>query len=269
MRKFMLKKRFSLPEAIGLIGIAVICVSVVSYAVTVPNTFTSGTTAKSGEVNANFAALVSAVTALEGQVATQQSEITALQANNALLLDQYLTISSGTIEGLAGPHVILTGANLHIRNGSGATSTINGVGNLVVGYNEEVVFGLEPGDRGGSHNLIVGPEHRYLSSGGLVAGFGSTLSGRFASVSGGWRNTASAEAASVSGGYANDASGLISSISGGYNNDAANYASSVSGGRNNTASGQYSSVSGGYSHTMITNYGWMACGTYTCSDSGP
>ena len=234
MRKFILKKRFSLPEAIGLIGIAVICVSVVSYAVTVPHTFSSGTTAKSSEVNANFAALVSEVTVLETQVAAQQAEIAALQANSAIQLNPYLTISSATINGLAGPHVIFEGVNLHIRNGSGATTIINGVGNLLVGYNEGPST-LIPGDRGGSHNLIVGTEHKYLSYSGFVAGFMNTLSGNYATVSGGRENTAS---------------GIYSSVSGGYDNEAGLEGSSISG-------GSYGSVSG--------TYEWATC-CYDCTD---
>src|SRR5215510_4902970 len=33
--------------------------------------------------------------------------------------------------------VTITGANLQIVNGLGATNTVNGVGNLIVGYNED------------------------------------------------------------------------------------------------------------------------------------
>jgi hypothetical protein len=64
--------------------------------------------------------------------------LSTVEANDALLLDPYLSVDTGTINSLAGPHVILTGANLHIRNGdaAAATDTVNGVGNLVVGYNE-------------------------------------------------------------------------------------------------------------------------------------
>jgi hypothetical protein len=192
---------------------------VVSYAVTVPHTFTPDTVISSSAVNENFDALVDAVTDLESQVATLQSELATVQANNALLLNPYLTISSATINGLKGPQVILHDANLHIQNGSGATTIINGVGNLVVGYNE-VPSTLNPGDRGGSHNLIVGTEHKYLSLGGFLAGFRNTVTTRYASVSGGNQNTASFDYASVSGGGNNTASGNSSSVRGGYNRSA-------------------------------------------------
>ncbi len=246
MKKFIWKKRFSLPEAIGLISIAVICVSVISYAVTVPKTFEADTVISAGDVNANFQALVDAVTTLEGQVATLQSELATVQANNALLLDPYLTISSATTNGLSGPHIILHDANLHIQSGGGSTAAaVNGLGNLLVGYNEEPPT-LLPGERNGSHNLIVGPNHRYLSNGGFVAGYENTVSGFYASVSGGAGNTASGFVSSVSGGRFNDAGpGNYSSVSGGEDNTASGIYSSVSGGRYNSASGSMSSVSGG------------------------
>src|SRR5262245_2726092 len=37
----------------------------------------------------------------------------------------------------SGNDVFITGANLHLRNGMGGTDSVNGVGNLIVGYNEE------------------------------------------------------------------------------------------------------------------------------------
>ena len=40
---------------------------------------------------------------------------------------------STTLDGLAPPHVIFDGVNLHVRNGSGQTDTNNGLGNLVIG----------------------------------------------------------------------------------------------------------------------------------------
>ena len=142
-----------------------------------------------------------------------------------------------------GTDVYLTGANLHILSGSGATGgAVNGLGNLIVGYNESRGAG---DDRSGSHNIVVGPRHNYSSYGGLIAGFQNTISGTYAVVSGGNLNTASGNRASVSGGEFNTASGLLSSVSGGRTNTASGLASSVSGGRSNTASGFFASVSGG------------------------
>ena len=49
------------------------------------------------------------------------------------------------------PTIKISGANVQIVNGEGTTATTNGENNLVIGYDEE------PGDQGGSHNLILGP----------------------------------------------------------------------------------------------------------------
>jgi len=176
-----------------------------------------------------------------------EARIVALEAKLA-----YLTVNAGTINGLSGPHVIFSGANVHIRNGTGTTNgTVNGTGNVIVGYNEAPSSPI----RGGSHNVLIGSRHNYSSYGGLVAGEENTVSGISSTVSGGRKNVASGFMSSVNGGINNTASGTYSSISGGGNdssqqgNIASGYLSSVSGGAGNTASGQNSSVSGGNGNT--------------------
>jgi hypothetical protein len=82
-----------------------------------------------------------------------------------------------------GREVTLTAANLHIVNGSGSTHSANGLGNLIVGYNELRSGGANV--RTGSHNVVVGEAHNFSSFGGLVVGLGSTISGQFSSISGG------------------------------------------------------------------------------------
>lgn len=148
-----------------------------------------------------------------------------------------------------GNDVFITGANLHIVNGQGSTETTNGVGNLIVGYNE-----LRGGgnDRSGSHNIVAGRENNFSRFGGLVVGYRNEISGNFSSVSGGEFNTASAQFASVSGGAGNTANGD---------------ASSVSGGAGNITTGDISSVSGGVNVGQITAYGWSA-GAYGNPVSG-
>ena len=109
-----------------------------------------------------------------------------------------------------GNDVRITGANLHIRNGLGRTDCTdeeeneipdcpNGLGNLIVGYNEPRPQG-EENIRTGSHNVVVGQEHNFSRFGGLAVGLFHTISGDFATVSGGIGNTASDEFATVSGG---------------------------------------------------------------------
>jgi hypothetical protein len=140
----------------------------------------------------------------------------------------------------------VTGANVMIIDGTGATESTSGLGNLQVGYN--ALRG--DGDlRTGSHNLIVGDENNYASYGGLVAGRFNEITGIYASVSGGIQNTASGGYASVSGGALNTASGIYASVSGGAQNTASGGYASVSGGVQNTASGPIVSISGGYLNT--------------------
>jgi hypothetical protein len=94
----------------------------------------------------------------------------------------------------------------------------NGLGNLIVGYNE-VRFECSPdpciNTRTGSHNVVVGQFHNFSRVGGLVVGLLNEISGDFASVSGGQFNTASGGTAVVSGGCCNTASGSNASVSGG------------------------------------------------------
>ncbi len=139
------------------------------------------------------------------------------------------------MNGLKGPHVILKGVNLHLRNNSGITASQNGLGNLIIGYDEKPTTTL----RFGSHNLIIGPYHNFTSYGGLVAGYRNTVSGPCASVSAGCDNTASNYYGSVSGGTRNTASGEYSSVSGGLFNTASGLVASVSGGSSRSAGGQY------------------------------
>jgi hypothetical protein len=184
--------------------------------------------------------------------------------------------------------VVITGANLRIVNGLGTTPTTNGLGNLIVGYNESRIEFGEEDIRTGSHNVVVGPRHNFSRFGGLVVGLQNEISGVFAvvsggafniasgdgasvsggdlntasgdraSVSGGENNTASANFTAVSGGAANIASGVWSTVTGGFGNVASGERSAVSGGLNNTASGFAASVSGGRNITQETAFGWSA-----------
>ena len=132
--------------------------------------------------------------------------------------------------------VSFTGANVYIVNGLGDTQTTNGLGNLIVGYNEQGGYATQPfcpaggqfsnkascqasgntWDDGstqwqtGSHNVIIGQGHSFTSFGGLVGGLANVINRDCAAVSGGWQNLASGFVASVSGGNYNLASGSSS-----------------------------------------------------------
>lgn len=55
-----------------------------SYAVTLPNTFTAGTVAKAADVNANFSALATAITELEAKLDVQVAVDTEVCASGAV-----------------------------------------------------------------------------------------------------------------------------------------------------------------------------------------
>ena len=178
---------------------------------------------------------------LQDQINALQAQITALQSWNPVVasgLPACMTTASG-----AGSvdDVIFTGCNVHVRNGQGETDSSNGVGNLIIGYNESVGANT----RSGSHYVVIGPEHSYSSYGGLVAGYNNTVSGMYASVSGGSYNTASGTESSVSGGYNGEASGSHASVSGGVGNEASGSTASVNGGSSRTASGSHDWRAGG------------------------
>ena len=183
--------------------------------------------------------------ALDAQAPEGSSQGSLWQRVGAL--ERTLThVSSVTGEG-GRPEVVITGANLRIVNGLRATATANGLGNLLVGYNEPRKEGGN--ERTGSHNVVVGMGHNFSSFGGLVAGRQNEIAEAFASVSGGFDNTASGASAAVSGGIFNRASGPSASVSGGFDNTAQGNAAAVSGGDGNTASGDAAAVSGGHGNT--------------------
>jgi hypothetical protein len=194
-------------------------------------------------INANAASIATA----GGDISTLQTDVgdntTNINANGS-----DITVLNTTFADVSRVGSLLTfsGMNVRVVDGSGTTEgAVNGLGNLIVGYNENPIAAT----RTGSHNLVVGIDHEYTSYGGMVIGKRSTISAAFASVSGGWFNTASGTHSQVSGGYLNTASNNISSVSGGWGNTASGSASSVSGGRNNTANSFESSVSGGWGNT--------------------
>ena len=240
-------------------------------------------------------ALERRVRALETTLAEAQRTIKALQTKAKKMSSTEGLVSAlrcitgveeGELNGMKGPHLLIEGCNVHIRSGSGSTDdgtldesgTLTGLGNLVIGYNEtpEVTgLPLGPEDRSGSHNLLIGRGHRFLTFGGFVAGAFNMVSGREASVSGGVVNEASGDRASVSGGENNEASGekasvngcegnlasgIESSISGGLNNEATNNHASVSGGLTNRALGPNSTVSGGVDNEAIGNFSTVSGG---------
>jgi hypothetical protein len=177
-----------------------------------------------------------------------------------MALNPYLSVTSAAINGVTGPNVVLTGCNLQLKSPTAETDA-SGLGNLIVGWNDPPPGTLPSPFRSGSNNLIVGTYNNFTSYGGFVAGFLNTVSGAYASISGGGYDTASAAYASISGGARNTASGIYGSVSGGARNTASAADASVSGGYSNTAGGGYASVSGGYSNTAGGGYASVSGGS--------
>jgi len=186
-----------------------------------------------------------------GGLAERVAELEA-QVEELSAILQFVYVETEEINSLAGPHVIIEGANVHVRSGSGDTSdacddrdpdfpnceSLTGLGNLIIGYNEKHRFGGRPEPeevRTGSHNLVVGVDHSYSSYGGFVAGKRNAVTGESASVCGGINGKASGSYSSVSGGNINVASGLGASVSGGNRNVASGLGAAVSGGQDREA----------------------------------
>ncbi len=195
------------------------------------------------ELRREVEALKTDLVALQTSGSTQSEDIAALQASDATQSTQISFLETdvlaldrnkqGVIACLSqkGNEVFFRGCNVNVQSGSGTTDgSLNGLGNLIVGYNENVAMPPSPkAKRTGSHNFVIGQNHEYTSYGGLVAGLRSTVSGANASVSGGLRNKASEFGASVSGGVNNSASAPRSSVSGGKNRAASELDSWVAG----------------------------------------
>jgi hypothetical protein len=208
--------------------------------------------------------------ATESEVSALQGQVSALQSTNATLSDevgaltQTLSKVSYNPQGLNGqPTLTISGANLQVVNGTGQTAQDNGLGNLILGYDENA------GTQTGSHNLVLGHDQKFSSYGGIIGGWNNTLSGPdslvfgvgdttsgiAAAITSGFQNNASGFGASISGGNANSASNYESSVSGGADNNASGFRASVSGGEYNTASGDYSSILGGSGVTVAATNG--------------
>jgi hypothetical protein len=212
------------------------------------------------------AALEATVASLQQANAAQAAQIAALKNRldqdevELAALDAGLTdVEAKTAPiRVVGTEFQIIGTNVSILDGSGATESKTGLGNLIVGYNEN---GSNGDDQTGTHNLVVGRGHHYSSFGGLVAGEANSITGRFNSISGGTGNSTAAFWSTVSGGTSNAALGDYSTVSGGGFNSARNSGAVVSGGEQNTSSGTYSTVSGGLRRsTSPLDFGSWAAG---------
>jgi hypothetical protein len=198
---------------------------------------------------------------LSAQVATLHGKVTALE--------QKLSKVSYQADGLNGwPTLKISGANLQIVNGRPDTTRVNGLGNLIVGYDADA------GPSDGSHNIIVGDKQTFTSYGGIMAGsqntlsaprsvvfgFGNTAGGEWSSVTAGNFNTAAGVASSITGGAYSTATGVASSITGGTRNAVGAEWGTVSGGIENAVAGKYAAVGGGQDNRAKGEKSWIGGG---------
>ena len=244
------------------------------------------------------------LSALEGEVAsnvtdiaTNASDIDAIELDYLTSddLDDDLTALAAYLE-VDTDEVVFTGANVYIQSGAGSTdATVNGLGNLIVGYDED--DGAD--DKSGSHNLVLGIAHSYSSYAGAVFGEDNSASAAYASVLGGETNTSDGEHGVVVGGSGNGiTSTLWNVVVGGVNNDNDGYysvlvggqgndvdqagaavvvggfknevsssnESTVLGGRENYVDGDRSVVTGGYGVEVLADYAVGLAGYYTLAE---
>jgi len=208
-----------------------------------------------------------------------EAEIDKMRSNSVLALDGYLKL--GSVSGH--PAAVFQYVNVQVTSGSGRTDgTVNGLGNLIIGYNETSSNSMEfcsnpsysveslcirsgyqwdNNVRRGSHNLIVGANNSYDDYGSIIAGVGNTSNANYANVLGGIANYTAAVYSNISGGRYNETYANFSSISGGYDNVTNGKYSSISGGRQNTTEGESSSISGGQRNTTNGTYASVTGGS--------
>jgi hypothetical protein len=230
----------------------------------------------------------SEITTLQSQLTTQAAQIASLQADLASAIayidDLQTYVNVDDVSDPGRPVITVSGANLQIVNGLGSTPTVNGVGNLIVGYDESMTglctimvnapliddaagctggFWLSATPlKTGSHNVVVGAKHTYTSNSALVAGTANFSRAVGASITGGYYNYADANWASVTGGGLNIAAGYGSSVTGGSVNhvDAGATHGAVSGGTSNNIriGGINASISGGSAGNLTGADDWQA-----------
>ena len=167
----------------------------------------------------------------------------------------------------------LSGMNVRLDNGSGTTyGASNGLGNLILGYNEsEGGHRDEEGNyvdgevRVGSHNLVVGAGHTYSSNGSLLGGYNNSMFGQGASILSGQASLATGTWSAILGGLDNRATGTSTCVSGGHSNTASGDRASVAGGLLNISAGIATSILGGQYMQVFEQYE-TASGQYNINE---
>ena len=208
------------------------------------------------------------VKALEAEIVALQKEIAQIQSTNAALQRQvnliasnpslqigpFVSVDPNPENGVTGPNIVFTGANLHIVNGALGTGKVNGLGNLIIGYDEATT--LNPGDRSGSHTLVMGEYNTFTSHafGGVVFGTNNRLDSFFTSILGGTNNLGQSTSSVIVGGDSNavleDAGNVVV---GGDHNACYGFFDVALGGEGNGVDGGASVIVSGHQNTILMN----------------
>ena len=162
-------------------------------------------------------------------------------------------------DGQGGMHrtLRLSSINVQIVNGQGLTTVKNGLGNLIVGYNEMTGVNPNGDDRTGSHNVVLGMENSYSKTGGFLSGERNSVFVDHASAIGGFKNLASGSRAVVVSGVSNMAgivnsaivAGALNSVIGAGANEAA-----ILGGQSNVIDGGFrAAIMAGDSNAIVNS----------------
>lgn len=153
--------------------------------------------------------LNSTVTAQKQQIAGLAQQVTSLASQQVIDETALAAVTDRTkYMSVSGTDTYFTGTNVNIRNGRYALTAVNGLGNLIVGFNRVRRDGTNT-PRDGSHNIVFGEEASYRSEHGLIGGVQSVVDAPYGVITTGTSNSVHADFGFV-------ASGLVNSTYGRY-----------------------------------------------------
>ena len=117
----------------------------------------AGLQAQINQLTTTVNELNEALTTTRSALVNTQKELEIVKSNTVLGLDGLLTHQE--IDGQ--DTAVFNAVNLQVQNGTDATNALNGLGNLIVGYNANISGAV---NRIGSHNIILGDDQSYLNT---------------------------------------------------------------------------------------------------------
>ncbi len=192
-----------------------------------------------------------------------ETSIRTEQAAHDLSINGLTTKTKFMVTGFVGgrPATVFQACNVYIQDGEGHTaprSTPNGLGNLIIGYDEGVA-GQYPANFG-CHNLILGVDNSYSSYGGIVAGTDNSIEAPSASVLGGVGNDNTGNNCVIVSGQSNKINGQSSAILSGVRNLITSEESAVIAGESNIVTGAYGCVVGGKQNVVLGSWATVSSG---------